>query len=620
MATTADTIFSLQFIVYVAGVYIPASSVSVTSAFNNIPTCTIALPAYPKELYGIGRSDRVPVHVFYFDNFATEPPTYKLFFEGVITGFGYVNNSLGRAFILNCEHIFNILQRIKIRHVSDIKQWASSRLPGQALTAFTRMAMPSLFPLLMFMKAEGSLVEYPTQILDNAFDYIMSNAGADPLTKFYKEYLTALKADHRFQRVAYFDQGKDVWGTDTLPTLSFLETKAASEAIAKAVGVWGREASLWELINGVLSKMEYEIGVYNSPSYFTTDLISLCLKPLLYDGFPPKCNILFRSHVISVTTNENVSDIPTRIVARDFHNIMYKLFQGGNPILQELMIMDCYPSEIYNSEKIPDEYNDPYVQELLKAEDYTGPVVHDIPAPDWWSYVNPAKIFSNDPAVAKKQYYTARTQMLKSMYLKDRYQGSRMSVTMAFNPYVVSGFPGVVFEPEDGTCAFIGHILAVQHDLNKSGGTTTIEFSFVRTLEQEKTNRLENSMKLISDVVTNNADIGRMTDVYQSIIACDAITIKDADNLLSDTEEQKNPWKAYQYNKREIVTMDEYCTFMGFTAEDEVTIEDDYHNKIPGSLSGKFLTNRNTSYKDYIDTLKNDVQAPEIKREIYNVK
>ena len=77
-----------NFLTYVAGILIPTTNISITSAFNSLPTATISMPAYP-QLYGIGRKDRIPVHIFYKDNCIGE---YILLFEGESCGFSYSNS------------------------------------------------------------------------------------------------------------------------------------------------------------------------------------------------------------------------------------------------------------------------------------------------------------------------------------------------------------------------------------------------------------------------------------------------------------------------------------------------------------------------------------------------
>ena len=72
------TILDVNVLTYVAGVLVPTSEVGVTTAFNAVPTATISLPPYP-QLFGIGRKDRIPVHIFFKDTVIGE---YKLLFEG----------------------------------------------------------------------------------------------------------------------------------------------------------------------------------------------------------------------------------------------------------------------------------------------------------------------------------------------------------------------------------------------------------------------------------------------------------------------------------------------------------------------------------------------------------
>lgn len=644
MANPADTVFGVQFSVYVSGIYLPASSVSVTTAFSAIPQCTIALPPYA-ELYGIGRQDRVPVHVFFLDNFReAETPAYKLFFEGVITGFGYVNNAIGRSFVIQCESVLNILNKIYIRHLASMSDVFTNALPGQSLTEFTKMVIPSIFPMLLFSNdsttlikdratTEGdNLIMYPTQMLENALNFIVNYDQDNPLAKFYKEYLTLIKATKRSTKVAYFDtKGGDFWGCKRFPTLSFLTDKATVEAIATQVNEWGQRSSIYELISGVLAKMEYEFAFFNSPALIGDSVVSMCLKPILYDAMPPACNVMFRSLISSISTNENVDSIPTRIRSNDVNSIINIIAGGNASELQQMATLDCYPSEGFGPTAPPGVDMDEYTQELLISEQYTGPNIADISAPDWWSYVSSAKM-TGTAEEQKTMFYTARMQMMKNMFLKKRYEGSRLSVTMAFNPYIVAGLPGVAFDPKDDGFTFIGQVLAVQHDIHKGSATTTVELGYVRSLEEESTDRLLNTLTLISEKVTNYdvseaEPISRMSEVYGSMIACDAVAnVGEIECMLDDSkpewaERQMNPKKAYDYNKRDVVSQTYFMQdFLGLTENSAVEISDDYGNKIPSCYDGGLVDNRNRTsagyHPDYRERLL-AIQSTEVDQTIY---
>lgn len=117
--------------VYIEGIQIPFTDISINQAYKQRPTATISIPPFP-GLCDIGRNYQPKVHVFYQDyNFGVNPskafPTakerddavksgYKLIFSGVITGNSdskSVSASGGSQRVtLTAEHHSNVLDQI----------------------------------------------------------------------------------------------------------------------------------------------------------------------------------------------------------------------------------------------------------------------------------------------------------------------------------------------------------------------------------------------------------------------------------------------------------------------------------------------------------------------------
>lgn len=631
MTHPTDAVFGIQHAVYVSGIYIPASSVVVTTSFNAIPQCVITLPAYP-ELYGMGRGDRVPVHVFILDTFATRTedavdgkpaaelsPEYRLFFEGVIIGFGYVNNALGRAFIIQCEGVFNILHKLFIRHIASASDLKATTTPGQAETEFVKHTFKSAFPLSMLMSSGTDGVElckYPTKMLENAFAFIKNYEGSSKLATFYKTYFDLIKISNRVVKVPKFDED------DAYPTMRYLSKKAIMDVIRRKTEAMGQRASLYDWINGVLSQMECEFAFLNAPIANGSNIASVLVKPIFYEALPPKCNIMFRCMVESIQSNENVSEIPTRIRAEDMYSPMATMSQTANDSFQKYINVNFYPTNDYlpESQKTPDDMVDAYTTESISSEDFTGPIVRDIQAPDWWSYLDSAKMSTTEA------WRKARLQMLKSLYMKLRYEGSILTVECAFNPYIVVGFPGVVFDPQDNGFGFIGLVISVEHSIHKSGAKTTVEMRFVRSLEEASEEPLKNTVEEVSKEITHVKDA--MNEIYNAIIGTEAV--KDFGELCSMIDDgyatyQNNPTEAYTYNARDIVTQKDFMeTFLGLKASED-TVQDDYGNDLPAKyVTGDLVTSRfKGSDKIWVPdclTKLSDIQSTEVDQYIYGYK
>lgn len=111
-----NNILDAQFLTYVAGILIPTINISITTAFNSVPTASISMPAYP-QLYGIGRQDKVPVTVFYKDNVTGD---YILLFEGDVNAFSYTNSISSRDITINAHGILRFLDDVHVNFLSSL--------------------------------------------------------------------------------------------------------------------------------------------------------------------------------------------------------------------------------------------------------------------------------------------------------------------------------------------------------------------------------------------------------------------------------------------------------------------------------------------------------------------
>lgn len=144
-----NKLYELDLYVYIAGVYIPTASVSISNNVGGTPTATISVPPDPTFL-GIGREDRIPVQIFIKDTFSGITSYRKsmipilfnslgttqkyenyiqknnihnnkiLLFSGTITSYSYVTTSNNRTISLMCDTDLSVLTDIKIFNSGDI--------------------------------------------------------------------------------------------------------------------------------------------------------------------------------------------------------------------------------------------------------------------------------------------------------------------------------------------------------------------------------------------------------------------------------------------------------------------------------------------------------------------
>ena len=94
--TTLNSATRIDYKVYIAGVLIPCSAVTVTTSVPGTSSAQFSVPAHPL-LIGLGETDRLQVAVFYLDSSRTDGVLqWCLLFEGYLAGQSYVSSPLSR--------------------------------------------------------------------------------------------------------------------------------------------------------------------------------------------------------------------------------------------------------------------------------------------------------------------------------------------------------------------------------------------------------------------------------------------------------------------------------------------------------------------------------------------
>lgn len=607
-----SNLFEIDVKVYIAGVLVPCSNVSITSAFNAVPTATIALPADPR-LFGIGRHDRVPVQVFINNGFGSSSSGYILIFDGEINSYGYASTPVGREISINAHASMAFLQDVRIHLLNKLEDYANAVTPGEAISTAGVTSSGLTFPASLFMQGvtqveAANLIKVPWQFVDNIATYLQ--AVGDPsfnisskVGEFYKAFADRLNFKNRYPKLPFYDEAVNNWDVQTqgnarcFPMLSGMQEQAAIGLLAGFVNEQNR-GTLLSFLNAIANNMEYEVCFPSAPKFDASEgkLYSLIFKPMFYDAFPPACNILFRSHVDSVRMSERVHGVPTRIRVRDSAGPTAMVSQQQDNYLARVGMLDYWPTtHSADKDTQTNSKENLFAAERLASEEYTGPYLYDTSAPRWFSYLDLRQ--GEDFAAYKKR-------MLQHMYTLKRYENRNLQVSTVFNPFVTPGFPAVVFDSwqtSGNDFVFAGQVMAVTHSLSKQGVGTSITLSFCRTLSEELgAGTLEHGLQVIKDV---NRDQTRISQIYQKILGCNAVSFESL--ATKDFGRQHgDPLAAFDYNARSICTMEQFLQFLGTTATQA--------NK--SVFAGDYFTRR------YLGTLRDtlqDIAAEHSKMSIY---
>lgn len=574
--------------VYVAGVLIPTTELEIVSGFNAVPTCTVSLPPEP-VLFGLGRLDRVPVQVFIRDSFSGTDE-FLLLFEGEVVSTGYTSAPSAREFTISASGVLTFLRDMRILYTKSLQDDASAHATQQQVTTAVELRSEFTFPSSLFTHGivnSRTPIRYPTEYLENVVEFIRTSGNGSPyapyndstLAEFFARIADSVGLSSRVPRLPYLD---DV-GDTPFPLLAGLTSQATMALLSKMSGDGPNGGSLHDIINFVVSNMAYELAYLPAPALRDGKLASIALKPILYEALPPACNMVPASLVQSgLMYTEEVHGVPTRIRTKDLYNFSAMISQGSDNFFSRVGMLDYYPHGDGTADDIRERDTSNRVllaSEQLPSESHCGPVLYDASAPIWMSYVPTG----SGEMTTRAELAEYKDRVLAHMLTLKQYDTRRLSFSTVFNPFLVAGFPGVVWDSEDSGLAFMGHIVTLRHSITRAGADTGVEMRFVRRLSEELNpdTRLHHSIESISREITHNAD--RMDAVYDRLLGCPAVSYDELQSLgMSDA--QSSPADAYRSGFRDIVTFDDYCSFMEFTVEERAVIDDE--PEVPFLLTG----------------------------------
>lgn len=668
---TKTNVFLGSVKVFIAGILMPCLGVSISSSFNSSPTANITVPADPR-LFNVGEHDRVPVLVFAKETIA-ESPQYILLFEGYVAERQYLSVATQREISFACVAYTTVFEDVRVRFLTTLDDIFHNAAPGESSTAQSITCSNITFPSCLFyhgvmlQQEDVKPITMPTEYLANLMEF-MEEAGTTPapannfdnsiVSRYYATLAYNLRMDKRFAWLPYFDvpaeQVSD--GTENVnsggnttayqmagltsgeqatmfPLLYGMQTEEALQTLVGAVQDSTREFSLYDLLQFLVERIEYEFLVFTSPAYHTKNLkeqdagdqansgrstrvdadtavtpapldkdaakakyellskkyapdrncdrmINFCLKPLLDDSMPPQCNIIFRSQVESIEAHSIFRGVPTRIQVTGVNDPLNKLdiSRGGpgNPLL-EFAKVDFYPSKYYegNTAETADKPAHMGNELLRPIEEHTGPWVFRNNMPAWYSY---ALVGTKATEENKKML---RERYMRRQLIRAQLTPRVINVRCTFNPYITCGFPGVVFDSSDTGFSFAGSVISVQHNLSPNEFSTTVTMNCVRLLSeamvQERDSLFPNPINAIHKVTHNKGMINKIYDELLGTPGCpvpgaEAVTYAEALSNWGGTIEsavsspQNNIYEAYKLQRRNIITFEQYNSFMGLTA------------------------------------------------------
>lgn len=353
---------------------------------------------------------------------------------------------------------------------------------------------------------------------------IPRSAASVPGKNFFARWFKTTSFHRRWAALPVFEDGigeagcfpliKAVQDTNTL--------KALQQQIGQSVGASG---SAWQLLQQVFGYMYMEVGVIPCPPAALTTkktgvitsrqgggstrdkeltIPTFFVKPMCTFALPPTCNVIFPSMIKNFSTTEDYSAQPTRLYLGEqfISNIIAPKAGSVRNFVQELMVTG-YPDGVRQRMKdlltaSPETSNKNF---LLYAEEFfRGPVSTRLNAPPWMYMLAQQEQSSAKTATESERKIIGALgeesaaplgalfdQYAKYEYFRARYAVRTGGLSLAWNPYVVPGFPVVVFDRETDGFDVMGYANTVTHTMNAGPSpqmSTQVGLTFVRTLTE----------------------------------------------------------------------------------------------------------------------------------------
>ena len=295
-----------------------------------------------------------------------------------------------------------------------------------------------------------------------------------------------------------------------LPTPAYVKTTLAAEILGPGPIYLGTPlvgASAQQASNSAAQGLPSSFSTpYSSTPRQPGRLTNYFVKPQCFFALAPVCNVIFPSMTPQLTYSENYVTQPTRLYVED-QALSNLLANEENPdrILTNVLARG-YPPAI--DRRYREKTNAMYLTGknilLYPEEFFKGPVTSKVQAPSWfWAFQAGLQTQPTAPAGSNSDFVaeadpktvplakgeTSLTEgSLYKLYAqyefyRQRFERRTGAVECAFNPYLVPGFPCVVFD-DVITSRFhlVGYLMNVSHTFTSNSVSTAMNFQYGRTI------------------------------------------------------------------------------------------------------------------------------------------
>ena len=405
----------------------------------------------------------------------------------------------------------------------------------------TQTAAPTTAPT----DGSGSKVPVGSQLIRRPYDLIINvlNAvtgefaneklGSVISPNFFARYMKRVAFTQRFIPSPIIETDPLLVKDGVFPLLRALRDDTVLSALARDVVELGQNAPIWAAVQQMFLRMYYEtiaittapiaqvnrepgsdqngvvIGPPTNKSTATKPncILNYITKPQWLFGIAPTCNVIFPTMVQEIHFEESYVSQPTRLYLNDF--TMTEIFNASEGVVASMAAMRSgYPKQVQN------ELNKRYgigvnganynmdvsgKNFLLWPEEFfRGPRSAQVRMSRWFmmltQYTQMQKPVSTEKQDASTTQ-TAKSGEVRSQaafrevyaryeYYRQRAENRAGTVITIFNPYVIPGYPIVVFDDLTSGQHFTALATDVRHELSTDGWHTVVNYIGGQTLDE----------------------------------------------------------------------------------------------------------------------------------------
>lgn len=228
-------------------------------------------------------------------------------------------------------------------------------------------------------------------------------------------------------------------------------------------------------------------------------------KPQMIFGLPPSCNVIFPSQLKMYSYEENYATQPTRLYFNDeVLPTLFKMQQNGLGQAIQNALTSAWPPEAASAlaSRAANPRSNGKNFLLFPEEFFKGPVMDRRPVPPWLFFLRQQQMTAGDPSdtvgtpsgipAGKEALFESLKTDNPDVYrlyaqyefYRERYSRRSGTAVIAFNPYIVPGFPAAILDNRATRVDIFCYVVTVQQTLTQRSRDTSFSFSYGRTMQE----------------------------------------------------------------------------------------------------------------------------------------